>query len=226
MAVRVLCFKKGITMATVFLINTGTSLIEELLPALNRLQDVAVHPVVLSGFGIEYELDFHQQNNVFLIPTPLFNELTEFNMGYTALLLEYLSNLAGWIQKMVRVLVQQKKPGTFIFFTTNPNVQSFLDYPISPILDESIHSLIKTLAKELHSLHFHFYGLCLEPLHCLVTDALQIRSYRKKMAAHSISKLPLKMDEVCTLVQAICNGQLPLVSGSVLPVGYGSVLSY
>jgi len=213
-------------MTTIFLLNATTPLIQELFPLLNEIPNVRIHPVILPEAGAETVNQVETENNVFLISTPFFDEFTDFNAGYAAFLLEYLNSLVAWIQKMIRILAQQGKPGTFIFFTTNPNARGFLEYPISPILDESLHALVKTLSKELHSLNFHFYALCLEPLQCLVKDPIQVRTYRKKMAAHAMSKMPLKVDGINSIIRSICKGNLSLVSGSVLPVGYGSVLSY
>jgi len=226
MAVWVLRIEKAITMTAIFLLNATTPLIQELFPLLNEMPDVRIHPIILPEADTAVLNEFETGNNVFLISTPFFDEFTDFNPGYAAFLLEYLNSLVAWIQQMVRLLAQQGKPGTFIFFTTNPNVRGFLKYPISPILDESLHAFLKTLSKELHSLNFHFYALCLEPLQCLVKDPIQVRTYRKKMAAHAMSKMPLKVDGINSIIRSICEGNLSLVSGSVLPVGYGSVLGY
>lgn len=226
MAVWVLHPEETLSMTTLFLLNSSTPLGQELLPFLQTLPNVRLQLMIAPDLEHEDERVVHSQHNVFLILTPFFDEYASFTPAYAEFLLDYLNGLVAWMQTTIRRLAQHNQSGTFIFFTTNPNVRSFLDYPISPTLDESIHALVKTLSKELHALNFYFYVLCLEPLQCMVSDPMQARSYKKKMAAHAMSKMPLKVDGIQSIIQAVCEGNLSLLSGSVLSIGVGSVLGY
>ena len=166
-------------------------------------------------------LDEHlTENNIFIFNSRFVNELQDINVNYADKICEELGRLFKIIKMMIGSLQRADKTGKFIFITTNPGISHATAFPISPIYDEAIHSLVRSLAKEFKSAQIAFHGICLEPVFEMI-DQCELRDYRKKMKVYAMQKSPLRMAALISLIKSLVVADFRLTSGNILYIAEG-----
>tara|TARA_B100001094_G_C18156327_1_gene786673 strand:- start:159 stop:827 length:669 start_codon:yes stop_codon:yes gene_type:complete len=173
---------------------------------------------LLTSDGLSNLLEYLQDKNTFLV-LPSF--LDEKDIDSAATLKDNLFKAFKVVQSISRLLLDNNKKANFVFMTSAPGLYGLIDYPFSPIYDLSIHSFVKSLAKELTPMGLSFYCLCCEPLMALLPKS-EIRQYRNKMRVVAAKKIPLKTPETAELLHNICFNYSSLLSGSIITAGSGS----
>ena len=115
---------------------------------------------------------------------------------------------------------REDKRGKFLFITTNPSISHLSEFPISPIYDEAVHSLIRSLAKEFKSVHLAFHGICIEPIFEML-DKNELRDYRKKMKVYAMQKSPIKLEVLMAFIKNLALTDLRLASGNIFYIAEG-----
>ncbi len=160
------------------------------------------------------------ENNIFIFNSRFVNELQDVNVNYADRICEELGQLFQRIKMIVGLLQRADKTGKFIFITTNPGISHATAFPISPIYDEAVHSLVRSLAKEFKSAQIAFHGICLEPIFEMI-DKSELRDYRKKMKVYAMQKSPLKMAALICLIKNLAVADFRLTSGNILYISEG-----
>lgn len=160
------------------------------------------------------------ENNIFIFNSNFFNELQDVNINYADRICEELCQLFQRIKMVIGLLQRADKTGKFIFITTNSGISHATAFPISPIYDEAIHSLVRSLAKEFKSAQIAFHGICLEPVFEMI-DQCELRDYRKKMKVYAMQKSPLRMAALISLIKNLVVADFRLTSGNILYIAEG-----
>ncbi len=160
------------------------------------------------------------ENNIFIFNSKFINELQEVSINYSDKICDELNNLFRTIKALISVLHREDKKGKFLFITTNPGISHSCEFPISPIYDEAVHSLIRSLAKEFKSVQISFHGICIEPIFEMV-DKSELRNYRRKMKVYAMQKSPIKLAVLVSLIKNLALIDFRLTSGNILYVAEG-----
>jgi len=160
------------------------------------------------------------ENNVFIFNSKFINELEEIDVNYSDRVCDELNNLFRVLKKLIGLLYREDKKGKFLFITTNPGISHSSDFPTSPIYDEAIHALIRSLAKEFKSAQIAFHGLCIEAIFEMV-DKSELRDYRTKMKVYATQKSPIKSDVLIAFIKNLVLTDFRLTSGNILYVAEG-----
>jgi len=160
------------------------------------------------------------EDNIFIFNSRFINELEEVDINYSDRVCDELNNLFRVIKVLITNLHKEDKRGKFLFITTNPSISHSSEFPISPIYDEAIHSLIRSLAKEFRSNQLAFHGICIEPIFEMI-DKNELRNYRKKMKVHGMQKSPIKLDALASFIRNLAMTDLRLTSGNIFYIAEG-----
>lgn len=158
--------------------------------------------------------------NVFIFNSCFAEEMKLLDTGYSQTICDQLNNLFRIIKIITSLLHREGRRGKFLFITTNPGISHCCNFPTSPIYDESVHSLVRTLAKEFRSQNISFHGICTEAVFEMVSKD-ELRDYRRKMKVYGVQKSPVKLSELTALVKNIALTDFRLASGNILYVGEG-----
>lgn len=161
-----------------------------------------------------------KDDNVFIFNSQFMDELKGVDLDYSDKICLELNHLFRTLQTLIKALLVKDKRGKFLFITTNPSVSHCLDFPISPIHDEAIHSLIRSLAKEFKSAQIAFHGICVEPIFEMV-DKIELQSYRKKMKVYGLQKSPIKLDALVSFVKNVALTDFRPSSGHIFYIAEG-----
>lgn len=161
-----------------------------------------------------------KDDNIFIFNSKFINELEEVDINYSEKICGELSHLFRTIKALINILRREDKRGKFLFITTNPSISNSSKFPISPIYDEAIHSLIRSLTKEFKSAQIAFHGICIEPI-CEMLDRNELRDYRKKMKVYAMQKSPIKLEVLTAFIKNLALTDLRLASGNILYIAEG-----
>jgi len=161
-----------------------------------------------------------RDDNIFIFNSRFINELTEVDINYSDKICGELNFLFRTIQALINILLREDKKGKFLFITTNPSISHLSNFPISPIYDEAVHSLVRSLAKEFKSVHLAFHGICIEPILKMI-NRNEIRDYRKKMKVYAMQKSPIKLDALTSFIKNLVLTDLRLTSGNIFYIAEG-----
>jgi len=159
-------------------------------------------------------------DNIFIFNSKFINELKEVDINYSDKICGELNHLFRTIKALINILRREDKRGKFLFITTNPSISHLSEFPISPIYDEAVHSLIRSLAKEFKSVHLAFHGICIEPIFEML-DKNELRDYRKKMKVYAMQKSPIKLEVLMAFIKNLALTDLRLASGNILYIAEG-----
>ncbi len=161
-----------------------------------------------------------KDNNIFIFNSKFINELEEIDINYSDKICGELNHLFRTIKALINILRREDKRGKFLFITTNPSISHSSKFPISPIYDEAIHSLIRSLAKEFKAAQVAFHGICIEPIFEML-DKNELRDYRKKMKVYAMQKSPIKLEVLTAFIKNLALTDLRLASGNILYIAEG-----
>ncbi len=198
---------------------------DALVASMGDLGDVLLLPA--AEFTVGSPSWFHrlQAHNTFVYNSEFMNEMDCDLIEYAHAVGMKLSGLFSEIQSLCKVLIAENKTANFFFLTTNPSVRNVLNYPIAPLYDESVHALVKSLAKEMNPFNLHFYGVNMEPLAELLSPA-DIRAYRRLMKGYAARKTPLRGQDVADYIKNLSLTERGLCSGSIFSIGVGMAMAY
>ena len=161
-----------------------------------------------------------KDDNVFIFNSKFINELKEVDINYSDQICVELKHLFRTIKILINALLLADKRGKILFITTNPSISHSSDFPISPIYDEAVHSLIRSLAKEFKSAQIAFHGICVEPIFEMIAQS-ELRDYRKKMKVYAMQKSPIKLEALTAFIKNLVLTDLRLASGNIFYVAEG-----
>lgn len=161
-----------------------------------------------------------KDDNIFIFNSKFINELKEVDINYSDKICAQLNSLFRTIKILISAVLLRDKRGKVLFITTNPGISHSSDFPISPIYDEAIHSLIRSLAKEFKSDQIAFHGICVEPIFEMI-DKAELKSYRKKMKVYGTQKSPIKLDALVSFIRNVALTDLRLSSGNIFYIAEG-----
>lgn len=242
MDIRLLYFEQGVIMNLVCILNheniIGKALLDKFLqvpntdiliikrPFPDKIDNDINYPELPSIF--ENDCNFEciirerlKANNVFIFNSRLINEMDEVNINYADRIYADLNILFRSTKKLCSILVKEGKGGKFLFITINPSISHMSKFPISPIYDEAVHSLIRSLTKELKPFDLVFNGVCIEPIWELLNDD-ERKYYRKKMKLYAAKKNPIKLNELADFIKSITLADLSLTSGNIFYIAEGA----
>lgn len=175
----------------------------------------------INGPGFESLIkDRLTTENVFIFNSRFTEEMKCLDIIYSQAICDQFHNLFRIIKIIIGLLHRESQRGKFIFVTTNPGITHGCNFPTSPVYDEGVHSLVRTLAKEFKSQNISFHGICAEAVFEMVAKD-ELRDYRKKMKVYGAQKSPVKLSELTALVKNIALTDFRLASGNILYVGEG-----
>lgn len=217
-------FKKGLRMTNfVGLFNSNNLLGEKILEDLSKEgeTDVTSSPSLIMDPSFRKRMSLDPQgNNIFIFNSGFLNEPKIIDIEYSERISIELGNLFDTLKELINLSIQSGICSKFLFITTNPSISHMSSFPISPICDEAIHSLLRSLAKELKPFNLSFYGICTEPIFELV-DRAEMKTYRKSMKIYALKKSPIKIQKLISLIRKVAFFDFTLISGNVLYVGAG-----
>lgn len=158
--------------------------------------------------------------NIFIFNSKFINEFKKVDINYADDICGELNHLFRTIKALINILLREDKSGKFLFITTNPSISHSSDFPTSPIYDEAIHSLIRSLAKEFKSVHASFHGVCIEPVFEMI-DKSELREYRREMRIYAMQKSPIKLDALVSFIKNLALTDLRLASGNIFYIAEG-----
>ena len=192
---------------------------ETLVKGFSGLLDTGL--VVTTGpLSDELVKDKLKEDNIFIFNSKFVNELKEVDIHYSDKVCDQLNGLFRTIKKLIHVLLTEGKRGKFLFITTNPSISHASSFPISPIYDEAVHSLIRSLAKEFKSSQLVFHGICIEPVFEML-EKKEIREYQKKMKVYAMQKRPIKLEALMGFIKNVALTDLGLASGNIFYIAEG-----
>ncbi len=216
-------FETGVVMKKRLLIlNSDTTLGSFLVPYYTTRYMVTAMPHSEWVSASEWAIDA----DYVIVGSPYWDENAVSGIDYPYVLERYLTALFGICQRLAQRMVATGRSGTFLCVTTNPSVGLFIPYPTSPILDEAIHSFVRSLSKELASFDIGVFGLCLDPIAECVPDTRLTRWYKKRLSQHGIKKLPIKLADVAGVMDSVLSPGSRPMSGNIIAVGEGSIVGY
>ena len=164
--------------------------------------------------------DSLSENNIFIFNSNFIDEMKQVGLSYSQAICDQLNELFKSIKLIISILNREGKSGKFLFITTNPGISHSCNFPTSPIYDEALHALIRSLAKEFKSSQIAFHGICTESIFEMV-DKSELRDYRRKMKVYAMQKSPVKLAVLVALIKNLALTDFRLTSGNILYVAEG-----
>jgi len=197
---------------------------EALLKSFSDLPGAEAFAMTVNSFDIE---DFEdlirtklKEDNIFIFNSKFTDELKEVDINYADRVCAELGDLFRAIKKLTNLLLREGKKGKFIFITTNPSISHSSSFPISPIYDGAVHSLVRSLAKEFKSTQLIFHGVCIEPV-CEMINESELRDYQRRMKVYAMRKRPIRLEALADFIKNVALTNLGLSSGSIFYIGEG-----
>jgi hypothetical protein len=201
------------------LINHENMVGETLLKSFSGLSNTEVAVLTNANLG-ELIKEKLQDDNFFIFNSRFINELEEVDINYTEKVCSELNNIFRVIKGLIHNLHKADKRAKFLFITTNPGISHLVSFPVSPIYDEAIHSLVHSLAKEFRPSQFAFHGICIEPISEML-DKDELRNYRRKMKVHGMQKNPIRLDALTSFIKNLAFTDFRLASGNIFYIAEG-----
>lgn len=205
------------------LFNRENILGEKIYKTLSELSETTVVTSISNTIDASFREKIKMSqgdNGVFIFNSNFTNELNEIGFEYSEKICAELGSLFKTLKELCLFSIQTGIKTKFIFITTNPSVSSMSKFPVSPIYDEAIHSLIRSLAKELKPFGLSFLGICTEPIFELISKE-ELRNYRKGMRIYAFKKSPIKLNEFASLIKNLVLNDFSLTSGNIFYIGEG-----
>lgn len=161
-----------------------------------------------------------KDDNILIFNSKFINELKEVDIYYSDRICAQLNSLFRILKIFLKILLTQGKRGKILFITTNPSISHSSGFPVSPIYDEAVHSLVRSLAKEFKPAQVAFHGICVEPIFEML-DKNELKGYRKKMKVYGMQKSPMKLDALVSFVKNVALTDLRLSSGNIFYIAEG-----
>lgn len=170
-------------------------------------------------------LPANEAGDIFLILSDFKDEMTVDLMQYADDICAEILASTKEIKEIAKYYIQENRKAKFFYVGINSGVRNALNVPISPIKDEAIFSLFKTLDKELSSFGLNFYGIAVESIDEILDLKIK-RDYRKDMKVFSTRKSPIKLHALIELIKAIAVHDNSMLSGGLLSCGSGVSINY
>ena len=207
------------------LFNYENAVGEALLKGFSPLLDTEVAVLTNSPNIVNYNFaelikNKLKDDNTFIFNSKFVNELKEVDIHYADKICDELNHLFRTIKILINALLLADKRGKMLFITTNPSISHSSGFPISPIYDEAIHALIRSLAKEFKPAQIAFHGICVEPIFEMI-DKSELRDYRKKMKVYGMQKSPIKLEALVSFIKNVASTDLRPSSGNIFYIAEG-----
>ena len=167
----------------------------------------------------EVQTELAEENAFIFLPS--LKDESNIDESYGPIIQRRLFTVYKVTKTLSRMLLDQEVSARFLYLTTAPGLYGLIDYPFCPIYDLAIHSLVKSLGKELTAMGLRFSCLCTEPLMSIL-DKKEIRAYRNKMRVIAAKKTPIKNSEIMALIHHFAFKQNHMLSGNIISAGAGT----